>query len=161
MRILNQSTAANVMVFMTDSSDHVTGKASLTLTITASKDGAAFGSITPAVTERGNGWYSLALTTSHTDTLGDLALHVTSTGADPTDVLCRVSDYSEVLKVNLTGMTGEASRSLLNAIRKLMNKVAIAGATLTVYKEDDSTAAYTQTIATDSGQLPIQSLDTT
>lgn len=91
MRSLKQSTAANVMVFMTDSADHVAGKASLTLTITASKDGAAFASISPTVTERGNGWYNLALTASHTDTLGDLALHVTATGADPSDLLCRVS----------------------------------------------------------------------
>lgn len=91
MRNLKQSTAANVMVFMTDSADHVAGKTGLTLTITASKDGAAFASISPTVTERGNGWYNLALTASHTDTLGDLALHVTATGADPTDLLCRIS----------------------------------------------------------------------
>lgn len=84
--MLKQSTARNVLVFMTDSADHVAGKTGLTLTITASKDGAAFASISPTVTERGNGWYSLALTTSHTDTLGDLALHVTATGADPTDL---------------------------------------------------------------------------
>lgn len=84
--MLKQSTARNVLVFMTDSTDHVTGKASLTLTITASKDGGAFASISPTVTERGSGWYSLALTASHTDTLGDLALHVTATGADPSDV---------------------------------------------------------------------------
>lgn len=90
MRLLKQSTAANVMVFMTDSADHVSGKASLTLTITASKDGGAFASISPTVTERGSGWYSLALTTAHTDTLGDLALHVTATGADPSDLACRV-----------------------------------------------------------------------
>lgn len=43
---------------------YVTGKTGLTLTITASKDGAAFGAITPTVTERGNGWYNLALTSS-------------------------------------------------------------------------------------------------
>lgn len=84
--MLKQSTGRNVLVFMTDSADHVTGKASLTLTITASKDGGAFASISPTVTERGSGWYSLALTSSHTDTLGDLALHVTATGADPSDV---------------------------------------------------------------------------
>lgn len=86
MRELYKDTAANVMVFMADSSDHVTGKAAATLTITASKDGAAFSSISPTVTERGNGWYSLALTAAHTDTLGDLALHITATGADPADV---------------------------------------------------------------------------
>ena len=90
MRFLKQSTAANIMVFMTDAADHVTGKASLTLTITASKDGAAFSSISPTVTDRGNGWYSLALSSGNTDTLGDLALHVTGSGADPSDLACRI-----------------------------------------------------------------------
>ncbi len=90
MRIFKQSTATNLMVFMTDSADHITGKAGLTLTITASKDGAAFASISPTVTDRGNGWYNIALTTAHTDTLGDLALHITSAGADPSDLVCRV-----------------------------------------------------------------------
>ncbi|HNI20678.1 MAG TPA: hypothetical protein PLS35_18300 [Nitrospira sp.] len=90
MSLLKQSTAREKMVFMTDSSDHVTGKTGLTLTITASKNGAAFASITPTVTERGNGWYSLSLTSSHTDTLGDLALHVTGTAADPSDLVWEV-----------------------------------------------------------------------
>ena len=90
MRLLKQSTGRNVMIFMTDSADHVSGKTGLTLTITASKDGAAFASISPTVTERSNGWYSAALTSSHTDTLGDLVLHVTATGADPTDLACQV-----------------------------------------------------------------------
>lgn len=97
MRIFKQSTATNIMVFMTDSSDHITGKTGLTLSITASKDGAAFASITPTVTERGNGWYNLALTAAHTDTIGDLALHITATGADPSDLINRVmSEVSEV-----------------------------------------------------------------
>jgi hypothetical protein len=76
---------------MADSSDHIAGKTGLTLTITASKAGAAFSSISPTVTELASGWYKLALTTSHTDTLGDLALHVTGTGADPTDLVMQVS----------------------------------------------------------------------
>lgn len=84
--MLKQSTARNLLVFMTDSSDRVTGKTGLTLTITASKDGGAFAGIAPTVTERGSGWYSVALTAGNTDTLGDLALHVTAAGADPTDV---------------------------------------------------------------------------
>lgn len=87
------------MVFMTDSIDRVTGKTGLTLTITASKDGGAFATITPTVTERGNGWYNLALTSSHTDTVGDLALHITGTNADPTDVLMDV-EYNANIKKN-------------------------------------------------------------
>lgn len=88
--MLKANTAVNLAVLMTDSSDHVTGKTGLTLTITLSKDAGAFASITPTVTELASGWYKLALTTSHTDTLGDLALHITATGADPCDLLCRV-----------------------------------------------------------------------
>ena len=90
MSLLKQSTALDKMVFMTDSADHLAGKTGLTLTITASKNGAAFASISPTVTERGNGWYSIALTLSHTDTLGDLALHVTGTAADPSDLVWQV-----------------------------------------------------------------------
>lgn len=91
MRVLKQSTAVNIAIFMTDSSDHVTGKTGLTLTITASKAAASFASISPTVTELANGWYKLALTTSHTDTVGDFALHITGTGADPSDILCQVT----------------------------------------------------------------------
>lgn len=111
MRNLKQSTAVNVMVFMTDSTDHLSGKESLTLTITASKNGGAFGSITPTVTERGNGWYSLALTTSHTDTLGDFALHITSSGADSTDALSRVIavDLADAVHLGLSALPNAAA----------------------------------------------------
>jgi hypothetical protein len=91
VRSVKQSTATNVMVLMVDSTDHITGKASLTLTITASKNGAAFASISPTVTERGNGWYSIALTTSHTDTLGDLVIRCTGTAADPAERILDVT----------------------------------------------------------------------
>ena len=103
MRKAKQSTAKNVMVLMVDSTDHITGKTGLTLTITASKDGGAFASISPTVTERGNGSYAVALTAAHTDTLGDLWLHITGTGADPADVMLLVeagatdADVSAVL----------------------------------------------------------------
>jgi hypothetical protein len=90
MRLLKQSTNRNLVVFMTDSADHVTGKTGLTLTITASKDGGSFSSISPTVTELSDGWYNLALTTTHTNTLGDFALHITAAGADPTDLVGQV-----------------------------------------------------------------------
>jgi len=88
--LLKQSTTRNIMVLMVSSTDHITGVAGATLTITASKNGGAFASITPTVTDRGNGWYSLALTTAHTDTLGDLALRITAAGCDPTDLTRQV-----------------------------------------------------------------------
>lgn len=79
--LLKQSTARNVVVFAVDSVDNVTGKSGLTLTVTASKNGAAFASISPTQTDLGNGFYNLALTSSHTDTLGDLIIAMTGTAA--------------------------------------------------------------------------------
>lgn len=111
MRILKVSTARDIMVFMTDVTDHVTGKASLTLTITASKNAGSFSSITPTVTDQGNGWYKLELTTTHTNTLGDLALHITGTGADPSDVLMQVCSY----------LPGENDAAILAAIDTVDN----------------------------------------
>lgn len=93
MRELRQSIARDVMVLLVLSSDHVTGATAQTLTITASKNGAAFAGIAPTVTERGNGWYAISLTAGHTDTLGDLALHITSADADPLDVLFDVKEH--------------------------------------------------------------------
>jgi hypothetical protein len=184
--LLKQSTARSVVVLMIDSSDHLSGKTGLTLTINASKDGAAFSSITPTVTELSYGFYKLALTTSHTDTLGDLALHVTATGADATDKVWQVladlpgtsptaaaiadavwdeatADHTTagtfgkktgdaptatenadaLLKRDMSAVTGEAARSPLNALRWLRNRWGISGGTLTVYKENDTDAAWT------------------
>ena len=104
MRSLQQSSAYALMVFMTDSADHIAGKTGLTLTITASKAGAAFASISPTVTERGNGWYNLDLTTAHTDTFGDLAIRCTAAGADPTDLVCQVQVTAAALVSDITAI---------------------------------------------------------
>lgn len=136
LSMLKQSTARNLLVFMTDSADHVTGKASLTLTITASKDGAAFASISPTVTELSGGWYSLALTSSHTDTLGDLALHITATGADPSDVREQV----------FAGLPGE-SVAVASIAANAVNASALAADAVTEIQAGLSTAADLATVA--------------
>lgn len=112
MALLKQSTARERMVFMVDDTDHVTGAEGLTLAIEASKNGGAFSSISPTVTERGDGWYSLLLTTSHTDTLGDFALHITATGADPTDVLDEVVADLPGASVSSVGTGGITASSI-------------------------------------------------
>jgi len=101
MRKVKQSTTKNILVWMTDSSNRAVFKSGLTLVITASKDGAAFAAITPAVTDRGNGSYNLALTASHTDTLGDLWLYITATGADPNAVPLEVVAYNPLAVADL------------------------------------------------------------
>lgn len=122
MRLLKQSTARNVAIFMTSSTDHVSGATGLTLTITAAKDGAAFASITPTVTELANGWYSLALTTSHTGTLGDLALHITSSGADPTDVACAV--VLDLPGASVSSVTGNVGGNVVGSVASVTATVA-------------------------------------
>lgn len=66
----------------------------------------------------------------------------------------------EHLKRDMSAISGEAARSPLNAIRKLMNKWDIVGTVLTVRKEDDIAIAYTQAITVDATADPIVSLDT-
>lgn len=100
MKILKQSTPYNLMVLMIDATTHVYGKTGLTLTITLSKNAGAFLPITPAVTEKGSGWYNIALTATDTNTLGDLALHIEATGADPLDVV------GQVFEATFDDMTG-------------------------------------------------------
>lgn len=66
-----------------------------------------------------------------------------------------------LLKRDWTAVTGEAARSVLNALRFLRNKWSISGTTLTVTKEDDSTSAWTGTVTTDAAADPVTGNDPT
>jgi hypothetical protein len=66
-----------------------------------------------------------------------------------------------ILTRDWTSVSGEAARSVLNALRFLRNKWSISGSTLTVTEEDDSTSAWTATLTTDSGADPITASDPT
>lgn len=91
MASLKQSTTYTRTFLLVDSSDHVTGKTGVTPTVTLSKAGAAFGAAGGSVTEVSSGFYKIALTTTDTNTLGDLAFHATGTGCDPTDFVDQVT----------------------------------------------------------------------
>lgn len=73
-----------------------------------------------------------------------------------TAALNAISD--NLLKRDWTGLTGEASRSVLNALRFLRNKWTISGTALTVEKEDDATDAWTATVTKTSGD-PVTGVD--
>ena len=134
-RQLQQSTAANVMVFLVLSSDHITGATGKTLTITASKNGSAFASISPTVVERGNGWYSLALTSSHTDTEGDLALRITATSCDPTNEAMQVTSIpNAVLDEAYAGHT--TAGTVGEVLGDLAAKLAAGGLSLAARDAD-------------------------
>jgi len=74
------------------------------------------------------------------------------------DIPTATQNADALLKRDMSAVTGEASRSPLNALRfSGINKLIVSGGTLTAYKEDDSTPAATRTLGTDSGALPIVS----
>jgi hypothetical protein len=76
------------------------------------------------------------------------------------DLQSAVGLADALLTRDMSAITGEAARSPLNALRKLMNKWNIVGGTLTVSKENDLTVAYTQTVTTSPGSDPVSGLDT-
>lgn len=64
-----------------------------------------------------------------------------------------------LLKRDFAAVTGEAARSVLNALRFLRNKWSVSGTTLTVTKEDDTTSAWTATVTTDAAADPVTGSD--
>lgn len=133
MAEITRNSSKNRMVLMVDSADHITGKTGLTLTLSLSKNGGAFVGLAATVTERGNGWYNVAYTATETDTLGDLVLHASSAGADPTDVHDEVVD--SVAQLLDTSDSIEAGLTLRQAVRLmaavLAGKVSVSGSTVT------------------------------
>lgn len=64
-----------------------------------------------------------------------------------------------ILKRDFSAVSGEASRSMLNALRVLRNKWTVSSGTLTVTKEDDSTSAWTAAVTGTAGADPITGVD--
>src|SRR5262245_31300149 len=85
--IQQSTTQSALLFFLVLTSDHITAATGLTPTVTISKNGAAFGSPSGAVTEIANGWYKVAGNATDTNTLGPLALHATAGTADPCDLI--------------------------------------------------------------------------
>ncbi len=86
---VKQSTAVEVRVYMkgTDTERGLSGGSS-TMVVNLCKTGESSHSvIAPAITDLGYGWYALALTTTHTNTLGIATFHITMTGAFSNDEL--------------------------------------------------------------------------
>lgn len=74
---------------------------------------------------------------------------------DPTAI--EVADA--LLTRDWTAVSGEAARSVLNALRSLRNKVATDATTLTVYEEDDATPAWSAALTTSGSAEPITEVD--
>ena len=75
------------MILLTSNVDHITGISGLTPSIYLSKNCGNFALITPIIESKGNGWYKIELTSGHTDTIGDLVVHIEDADSDPADVV--------------------------------------------------------------------------
>lgn len=104
MAVIKQSTAYTRLFKMISSTDHLSLKTAASPVVNLSKAGAAFGAAGGTITEIANGWYKIALTTTDTNTLGDLAFYITGTGADDTD-------FADQVCANILGDTLPASLS--------------------------------------------------
>lgn len=142
---IKQATAANIMMLMVDSADHLAGKTGLTLAVAVSKGGGAFNNITPTVTERGNGWYNIALADTDTGTLGDLVVRSTATGADPGERLLTVVANSSADIYTRLGAPAGASVSA--------DIAANSGMISTVAGYTDSVEANLTTLLGDAGTI--------
>lgn len=78
---------------------------------------------------------------------------------DSTGPLAKIADA--VLTRPGGSVVGDSAgaRTLLNAVRKLVNKTVVSGSTLVVYKEDDATQAWTASLGTSASAEPIVSID--
>lgn len=103
---------------MTLASDHVTGATGLTPAVTISKAGGAFAAAGGVVIEVSSGWYKIALTTTDTNTLGDLAYQITAATADPAGFTDQVGPVdASTLTVAVGGIgAGAHAAAELNAI---------------------------------------------
>ncbi|MBP6514028.1 MAG: hypothetical protein KA224_02540, partial [Steroidobacteraceae bacterium] len=70
-----------------------------------------------------------------------------------------IENADALLDRDLSAVNDSNARSPLNALRFLRNKWSISGATLTVRKEDDTTAAWTATVSTTAGADPVTGND--
>lgn len=129
MALLKQATAYGRTFLMVQSSDHLTGLAGASVSVSLSKAGAAFAAAGGSVSEIGNGFYKVSLTTGDTGTLGDLAFHCTAAGADPTDFIDQVAAniLGDTLPANVLQWNGSAVAAPASAGIPDVNITTIAG----------------------------------
>lgn len=91
----------------------------------------------------------------------DVAVSTRLAAASYTTPPTAAANAEALLKYDMSSITGEASRSPLNALRILRNRISTESGDLVVYKEDDTTEAWTATLTTSSSAVPITGTDPT
>jgi hypothetical protein len=161
----SESTAARRRGYFhaVDATDGITPETGLTGAARISKNGASTvassGSIVEIDATNMPGRYYVELTATECDTVGQVVVRYKSAACaevvaqativayDPNAAGPTANDVADaVLKRDWTVVTGEATRSVLNALRAIRNKVSFSSGTATVTKEDDATTAWTAAV---------------
>ncbi len=160
IEIKKSSTQSALLFFMTLSSDHLSPSTGLTPTVTLSKNGGAFAAPAGAVSEIGNGWYSVAANATDTNTLGPLALHASVATADNCDLVVAnivaydpqsttLGIFTQQLTESYPGLN--TAPTLAQAIFMLVQRLVpttrrIVGTTETVLQINGVSTAFTYTL---------------
>lgn len=162
-----KNTASQHVSFVLVKASDGTALTGATVTKMRSIDGGAQGAADGTVTELGGGQYDFAMSQADTngDTVGYLFTAATAIPVNvcisffPAAIPTAVENADALLKRDWTSVTGEAARSVLNALRFLRNKWSIAATTLTVTKEDDAATAWTAAVTTQTSTEAVTAVD--
>jgi len=110
---LKDNNSKLIYFYMVDSTDHVTPKTGLTLTVRVSKNGSAFDAGGGSVVELETGFYAYTASVGDTDTLGPIALKATATGADTCIIEGVVVAYDpyDAVRAGLTSLPNAAANA--------------------------------------------------
>lgn len=111
MALLKQNTGYTRMFLITSTSDHIAGLTGQTPVITLYKSSTSSASSTGTVAEATNGLYKWSMTSNDANTIGDLAVNITSTAGDPVTFIDQVVgfDPSDSVRLGLTALPNAAA----------------------------------------------------
>jgi hypothetical protein len=110
MYMRQKDTTGNPIAFLMVSDSTQLGVEGLSPTVTISKNNAAFASPAGAVSEIGDGWYSLAGNATDRNTQGEFLLHATEAGVDPVDIKTMIVAFNpfDTVRLGLTALPNVA-----------------------------------------------------
>lgn len=170
MQILKQSTVATLYVGPVLDSAGAAVTSAVVGDFRLVKNGTAATLSGATVTHDANGYYTIALTTTNTDTLGRLTIAVGNTSMSMathryTVMLASVFDMlitnglvdlaDAILSRNVSNVEATAPEHCLATVVLAMLEHAISGTTLTIRRTNGSTTHYTKTLTTSAGANPI------
>lgn len=119
---LDQSTSLPTQIFVFDSAGvGVTGKVDGDFTKRISKNGGAFAAMTVTITESENGFYSLTISSSHSDTLGTLTISFIASGT------MRINLQFKVVVATASSLSARIPAALTGAGNMKADMVALDG----------------------------------